>query len=107
MIPADWKPTAENINALPDPLRRYIHNLETDADPAGTIRQNVLTRDENAMLRRKVGEQDAEIERLRAALRRIRDGGEVSCLAGNPALWLSTIAADALSKDEQSTRQED
>ncbi len=37
-IPADWTPTAEIINALPEPLRRYIHDLQTHVDPAGTIR---------------------------------------------------------------------
>lgn len=34
-IPDDWLPTPANINALPDPIRRYIHHLETRADPAG------------------------------------------------------------------------
>lgn len=40
-----WMPTAENINALPLPLRSYIHQLETEADPAGTIRELVIARD--------------------------------------------------------------
>lgn len=44
-IPADWQPTATNINALPEPLRKYIHALETDCDPAGTIRSEVLLRE--------------------------------------------------------------
>lgn len=52
-IPPDWKPTPENINALPEPLRRYIHALETDCDPQGTIRQNVLLKQENEFLRRE------------------------------------------------------
>lgn len=30
-----------NTNALPKPLRDYIHALPTGRDPAGTIRQNV------------------------------------------------------------------
>jgi len=34
-IPDDWRPTADSINALPQPLRRYIHDLETRCDPAG------------------------------------------------------------------------
>ena len=37
-----------------------------------------------------------EIERLRAALKRIATDQDVSSLDGNPALWPSTIAADAL-----------
>lgn len=35
----DWTPTAANINALPDPLRRYIHALETHMDPQTTLQQ--------------------------------------------------------------------
>lgn len=29
---SEWTPTPENINALPAPLRRYIHHLETAHD---------------------------------------------------------------------------
>ena len=36
----DWTPTAENINALPEPLRRYIMHLETHADPSLTLQEN-------------------------------------------------------------------
>jgi hypothetical protein len=38
---------------LPRPLRRLIHDIETNCDPQGIIRQNILVRDENAMLRRE------------------------------------------------------
>jgi hypothetical protein len=38
-IPDDWTPTAANINALPDPLRIYIHKLETHMDPQLTLQQ--------------------------------------------------------------------
>jgi hypothetical protein len=38
-VPNDWQPTAENINALPLPLRRYIMHLETHADPAFTLQE--------------------------------------------------------------------
>jgi hypothetical protein len=31
-IGPDWLPTAEAINALPEPLRRFIHDLETNVD---------------------------------------------------------------------------
>jgi hypothetical protein len=37
-IPNDWTPSAANINALPEPLRRYIHELKTVCDPAGMCR---------------------------------------------------------------------
>lgn len=49
--------TPDEINALPQRLRDYIHHLETDADPAGTLRENFRLREENAALR-------AECERL-------------------------------------------
>lgn len=39
-IPEDWIPTAENINALPMPLRRYIMKLATHADPSMTLQEN-------------------------------------------------------------------
>ena len=49
-IPDDWKPTAENINALPDPLRIYIHKLETHMDPAFTLQQLAEAQDQVAEL---------------------------------------------------------
>ena len=42
---------AEEINALPERLRKYVHALETECDPAGTIRENFRLREENATLR--------------------------------------------------------
>ena len=38
----DFKPTAACINALPDKLRQWIMELETNADPAGNIRRAVV-----------------------------------------------------------------
>lgn len=42
-----WLPTAENINALPEPLRRYVADLETMCDPAGLVRENAQLKDAN------------------------------------------------------------
>ena len=36
-IKDDWTPTPKNINALPEPLRAYIHDLKTVCDPAGDV----------------------------------------------------------------------
>ena len=55
-IGRDWTPSIENINALPWPLRNYIMWLGTECDPAGTIRKNVLIKDENEALRLKIKE---------------------------------------------------
>lgn len=41
----DWLPTAENINALPERIRKYIHDLETRCDPAGEVRELTIARD--------------------------------------------------------------
>lgn len=45
-ISSDWLPTAANINALPEPLRRYIHDLETRTDPAGEVRRIAELKDQ-------------------------------------------------------------
>ena len=37
-IPKDWKPTSANINALPEPLRRYINALESGRDLSADAR---------------------------------------------------------------------
>lgn len=59
-IEDDWLPTAENINALPEPLRRYIHDCITLAcDPQGVIL-------ENYQLRQQVRAVEAMVEKLRA-----------------------------------------
>lgn len=59
-IPPDWKPTSANINALPMPLRGYIHELETSCDPAGLLRENMQLKDQIAalqiMYRKAVGD---------------------------------------------------
>lgn len=55
-IPDNWLPTPANINALPEPVRDYIMGLETNADPSGMVRQNVLLKDENETLRLKIKE---------------------------------------------------
>lgn len=72
LVDADWTPTAENIESLPDPLRRYIHDLHTRADPGGLMRENFTLRQENNYLRR-------ECERL-ASLARLSDGKDASGL---------------------------
>lgn len=59
-IPDDWRPTADSINALPEPLRRYIHHLETHADPQLTIQQ--------------LWEAREQVAQLEAMVRRLRQG---------------------------------
>jgi hypothetical protein len=52
-IPEDWTATAENISALPRPLRRYIHDLQRSVDFIWLMRENAHLRRENAALRKK------------------------------------------------------
>lgn len=59
------KQLTREINALPEPLRTFVMWLETEADPAGTIRNVVLLREENAGLRK-------ECEQLALDARRYR-----------------------------------
>jgi hypothetical protein len=40
-----WTPTSENINGLPEPIRDYIHALETRCDPSGLVLENAMARD--------------------------------------------------------------
>ena len=41
----NWLPSSDNINALPDPIRKYIHDLETRCDPSGDVQERALMRD--------------------------------------------------------------
>jgi hypothetical protein len=50
VIPDDWTPTAESVNALPEPLRRYICDLETRCDPAGDVRTIASLREQRDSL---------------------------------------------------------
>jgi hypothetical protein len=52
--------TSAEINALPDRLRSFVHDLETRCDPAGDIRRLRLIEDENRMLRAKIQEHNSE-----------------------------------------------
>ena len=55
-IPDNWLPTGENLNALPEPLRKYIHDLHTASDNATLVRQEALTRAEYNILRKMIAE---------------------------------------------------
>ena len=54
-------PDADHINALPGPLRRYIHDLETRADPAGDVAEIALLKENNAALWARVRELEAQV----------------------------------------------
>jgi hypothetical protein len=51
-----WTPTPANVNALPEPIRKYIHDLETLCDPAGIVAENTLLKDRERQLLIKLQE---------------------------------------------------
>jgi hypothetical protein len=62
-----WTPTVESIESLPLGLRRYIHELQTNNDLAGTIRENFRLHQQIVVLQK-------ECERLTGAVSE-RPGG--------------------------------
>lgn len=55
--------SAAEINALPPKAREYIMWLETDADPAGTLRLNYILNQENLALRKLLEEAEGKFHR--------------------------------------------
>ncbi len=95
----DWTPTPDNINRLPEPLRRYIHDLETLCDPAGIVAENVLQRDNANMLTVVNNDLTAENARLRARLKEARrllsHGADVLDVVAEPPNGLPACAKTA------------
>jgi len=73
-IAPGWLPTTENVNALPDPLRRYIHDLETRCDPSGEVLEAYGMRQQISALEAMVLKlRGAEPEDLEAIRRKVRE----------------------------------
>lgn len=62
--------TAEEVNALPDKFRLYIHDLETRCDPAGDVRTITILRDLIAQLQAKICELTDIVTRYETFLNR-------------------------------------
>lgn len=59
----EFKLTPDEVNALPEGIRKYVHDLATRCDPAGEVAELMLTKDENRMLRARVVElEEATVE---------------------------------------------
>lgn len=52
------------INALPAPLRRYVHDLETNADPAGDKLQLLILEENTTALIRKIQRWQAVFKKI-------------------------------------------
>jgi hypothetical protein len=51
-ISDSWSPTPDNVDTLPAPLSRYIHNLQTNFKDA--LRENFQLAQETAMLKKQI-----------------------------------------------------
>jgi len=49
-IADNWTPTSANINALPEPIRLYVHDLETNCDHTGNVQTIACLRENQAAL---------------------------------------------------------
>src|SRR5215471_17675226 len=67
-----WLPTAENVNALPDGIRRYIYDLQTRCDPAHDVQKMALQAATIRGLDAKVRELEAEL----ASMQRREERGQ-------------------------------
>jgi hypothetical protein len=55
-------PSVDEINALPEKFRRYIHDIETRCDKTGDVQTIALLREDRDALQRRVEELEAQIE---------------------------------------------
>src|SRR5215468_1545853 len=61
-----WLPTAENVNALQEGIRRYVRDLQTRCDPTGDVQTMALQADGIIRaLHAKVRELEAELASMR------------------------------------------
>lgn len=79
--------TSEEINALPERVRAYIHHIEAEGDPAGTLRENFHLREQVTALQKIVADEKAE--RKHAVFCSMLQG-----MLANPALTPSKDSMD-------------
>ena len=68
-VPACAPPSKAEFDALPARWRRYVADIETNADPAGTVRENALLKDRVAQLEAAIvipADPDAAVRALTA-----------------------------------------
>jgi len=54
-------PTIDEINALPEKFRQYIHHLEARCDKSGDVRTIAILREDRDALQQRVEELEARI----------------------------------------------
>src|SRR5215472_15879235 len=88
-----WLPTAANVNALPEGIRRYVQDLQTRWDPADDVQKMALQADTIRGLPAKVRELEAELASVRRQGReRTMTKSAVSLLI---AFWPLAVATSA------------
>jgi hypothetical protein len=55
-------PPVDEINALPEKFRQYIHDLETRCDKSGDVQTIALLREDRDALQQRVEELEAQIK---------------------------------------------
>jgi hypothetical protein len=60
-------PTVDEINALPEKFRQYIHDLETRCDKSGDVQTIALLKEDREALQRRVEELEDVIKLLNHA----------------------------------------
>lgn len=66
-IPKNWTPTSANINALPDPLRRYIHDLESGGGSSADVQTIAMLSVQVEELKKLLADEQRRQNRHRAA----------------------------------------
>jgi hypothetical protein len=64
-LTAAWLPTPAAINELPEPLRKYVQDLETHCDPSGEVQEIALLRENMSALVKLI---DGEIPEIHSTV---------------------------------------
>jgi hypothetical protein len=100
-IGADWLPTPENINRLPEPLRKFIHDIETKCDPGGDAQNLILAKDTIEGLNNRIKELEEACDTFEKNSKEAADVFEVLMRynlvpAGKPGPTMAAIISDVL-----------
>lgn len=97
---ACWTPTSEAIDALPGPIRSYIHDLESRADPAGEVRELVICRDSLVAMERRVAEAETVLTSIEWGLPQVRElGPDETRRTGNTHRWVDACPSCRCAKE--------
>jgi hypothetical protein len=61
-------PPGDEINAMPEKFRLYIHDLETRCDKSGDVQTIAILREDRDALQKRIEELEAEVNRFKGYL---------------------------------------